>query len=306
MGDIVHAMPAAAALRDGASSVSWLVEPRWKPLLEGTGLADELLMLDRGSAGGLTGSMRALRSRAFDVAVDLQGLLKSAIPAWLSRAERRFGYDTPWLREKAAGLLYTDRVRVSSAHIVDRHLELARAAGAGTAEAVFRLPPGVAEGTLPDGPFVLANPLAGWKAKQWPLERYEELARLLREEMDLALVLNTPPEQAGFLGHFAHVHVSGISGLIHATRRACAAVGVDSGPLHLAAALKVPGVAIYGPTDPARNGPYGGSIAVLRSAGAETSYKRDDEIAGSMREITARQVMEALQDRLARRPQLSR
>ena len=82
----------------------------------------------------------------------------------------------------------------------------------------------------------------------------------------------------------AHVHVSGIPGLIHATRRAKAVVGVDSGPLHLAAALGKPGVAIYGPTDPASHGPYGGSIRVLRSPDAVTSYKRRDEEDASRQE----------------------
>jgi len=295
MGDIVHAMPAAAALRDCSAAVSWLIEPRWKPLLEGTDLAGELLLLDRGSTDRLVESLKILRSRDFEVAVDLQGLLKSAIPAWLSRSTRRFGYDTPCLREKAAALFYTDRIRVRSSHVVDQHLELARAVGAGRGTPAFSLPPGTPEGVLPEGPFVLANPLAGWKAKQWPLERYVELGRLLRQEMDLPLVLNASPESATSLGDFHPVHVSGISGLIDATRRAHAVVGVDSGPLHLAAALNVPGVAIYGPTDPARNGPYGHTISVLRSPRAETSYKRRDEIETCMSDITARQVLEALQ-----------
>ena len=82
----------------------------------------------------------------------------------------------------------------------------------------------------------------------------------------------------------AHSHVSGISGLIHATRRAVAVIGVDSGPLHLAAALGKPGVAIYGPTDPARHGPYGGTITVLRSPAATTTYRRTSEPDASMRE----------------------
>ena len=114
---------------------------------------------------------------------------------------------------------------------------------------------------LPDGKFVLASPLAGWGSKQWPLEFYEELARRL----DLPLVVNGPPEAAATLARIrgAHVHLSGIRGLIHATRRAHAVIGVDSGPMHLAAALAKPGVAIFGPTDPARNGPYGGSLRVV-------------------------------------------
>jgi heptosyltransferase-1 len=88
--------------------------------------------------------------------------------------------------------------------------------------------------------------------------------------------------------------------LIHATRRALAVVGIDSGPLHLAAALAKPGVAIYGPTDPARNGPYGASFTVLRSPRAVTSYRRKSEIDASMREIRPEEVLRALQERLER------
>ena len=87
--------------------------------------------------------------------------------------------------------------------------------------------------------------------------------------------------------------------MIHATRRAAAVVGVDSGPLHLAAALAKPGVAIYGPTDPARNGPYRApALRVLRDSGAVTTYKRSDTIDDSMRRISPDQVFEALREAL--------
>jgi heptosyltransferase I len=91
-----------------------------------------------------------------------------------------------------------------------------------------------------------------------------------------------------------------LSGLIDATRRATAIVGLDSGPMHLAAALGKPGLALFGPTDPARNGPYGGSMAVLRSPGADTSYKRRDEIDPSMRSLSVSQVYESLLFQLER------
>ena len=114
----------------------------------------------------------------------------------------------------------------------------------------------------------------------------------LRRECGLPLVLNAPyPIRV----EGAETHVSGIRGLIHATRRAAAVVGVDSGPMHLAAALGKPGVAIYGPTDPARNGPYGGTFTVLRSPAAVTTYKRTEQPDASMREITPDQVFEALE-----------
>lgn len=90
------------------------------------------------------------------------------------------------------------------------------------------------------------------------------------------------------------MHLSGIAGLIDATRRAQAVIGVDSGPLHLAAALAKPGVAIFGPTDPLRNGPYGGTIRVLRPAGVSTTYKRDSGTHDSMRAISPEEVLEAL------------
>jgi heptosyltransferase I len=92
----------------------------------------------------------------------------------------------------------------------------------------------------------------------------------------------------------ARVHLSGIEGLIHATRRAVAVIGVDSGPLHLAAALNKRGVAIFGPTDPERNGPYGGAMRVLRDPAAHTTYKRGRKISAEMRAITPQQVIEAL------------
>jgi heptosyltransferase-1 len=93
-------------------------------------------------------------------------------------------------------------------------------------------------------------------------------------------------------------HLSSLAGLIHATRRATAVVGLDSGPLHLAAALLKPGVAIFGPTDPARNGPYGKSFVVLRSPRAVTTYKRARGVDVSMRDVSPQQVLAALQERL--------
>ena len=87
--------------------------------------------------------------------------------------------------------------------------------------------------------------------------------------------------------------------MIDATRRAAAVLGVDSGPLHIAAALGKPGVAIFGPTDPARNGPYGGSLRVLRRPDAVTTYRRGSEIDGSMRSVSPGEVFEALSAALA-------
>jgi heptosyltransferase-1 len=304
MGDVIHTLPSAASLKQSfrGSRLTWLIDHKWACLLEGNPFVDQVITLDRSHLSGILETRRRLRQRRYAMAVDFQGLCKSAIAASLTRVDHIYGFHQSQAREPAAALLYSQRVRTGSAHIVDRNLELAAAAGASNIVHSFPIPEGCAEGELPKGGFVLASPLAGWPGKQWPLEYYLALARRLRRELDLSLVLNVPPSTEGVASRApgVFVHVSGIPGLIGATRQAAAVVGIDSGPAHLAAALGKPGVAIYGPTDPARNGPYGDSFTVLRSPRAETSYKRHQEIDPSMREISPDAVLEALKDRLSR------
>ncbi len=215
---------------------------------------------------------------------------------WRGRTRRWASIDRR-LGSGAAALFYSTAVLTKSAHRVDANLELAAAAGASSILRVFPIPEGKPEGTLPEGRFVLASPLAGWESKQWPFEFYEEVAQELKAQLGMPLVVNGPAQAAGLLARVpsAQIHLSGVAGLIDLTRRATAVIGVDSGPLHLAAALAKPGVAIYGPTDPASHGPYGGSIRVLRSAEAVTSYKRRSEIDQSMRAITPATVLDALE-----------
>ncbi|HLX45406.1 MAG TPA: glycosyltransferase family 9 protein [Bryobacteraceae bacterium] len=292
MGDVIHALPAVASLKHSFphSHVSWVVRPRWMPLLEGNPFLDEIIPLER-NMSGISAAWRRLRSDRFNLAVDFQGLVQSGLVTAAARADRVVGFHRSQAWERWASLFYSNEVTTSSAHIVDRNLELVTAAGASSILRTFPLPEGRSEGDLPAGKFVLASPLAGWGAKQWPLEMYADVAKRL----DMPLVLNGSPDSAAALASVrgARVHLSGIAGLIDATRRAHAVIGVDSGPMHLAAALGKPGVAIFGPTDPARNGPYGGSLKVLRSGAAVTTYKRhaNDE---TMRAVAPEAVVEAL------------
>ena len=326
MGDIVHALAGVASLKSGfpGAHLTWVVEPQWADLLEANPFVDRVILLRRRSASGLLASLSELRSERFDLAVDFQGLLKSAVVAAAARPERILGWESGQLRERSAGVFYTNRASSDAAHVVDRNLDLAVAAGARERLRVFPLPAGRPEADLPEGDFVLASPAAGWRAKQWPLENYLALGALLQRECKMPLVLNGPPGgltggsacptlvagDSGKSGAGASAcqpvvsrlaaadgiwpHACGLPGLIHATRRARAVVGVDSGPMHLAAALEKPGVALFGPTDPARNGPDGGSLGVLRWPGATTTYKRLDEIDESMRRITVEEVFESL------------
>ncbi len=298
MGDILHALPAAASLKLSFPNrkLTWVVDQAWTPLLRGNPHIDRLVAFERRDSSTWLPARRELRAWKYAFAVDFQGLIKSAVVARLSGARRIFGFARGEVRERPAALLYSDEISSAQVHRVDRALDLAVAAGANVLTKESTLPPGEREGELPDGPFVLASPLAGWASKQWPIENFEQLGAMLQREAGLPLVLNGAPAAAELLASVqnARPHLSSIAGLIDATRRATAVIGVDSGPLHLAAALRKPGVAIFGPTDPAINGPYGGTLKVLRAADAPTSYKREASIAPSMREITPEQVFRAL------------
>lgn len=300
MGDILHSLPGAASLKHSfpATRITWVVEPKWVPLLEGNGFVDRFVLFHRGEPRSWKRTLGELREERYDLAVDFQGLAKSALIAHLARPERLAGFGPGVVRERAAGLFYSNRVPSSAVHVVDQALDLAAGAGATNLVRAFPLPAGRPEGTLPEGPFALASPLAGWTSKQWPLDYYEQLAKMLRHKLGMPLVLNGAPGAVPPVPGTLE-HESGIAGLIDATRRATLVIGVDSGPLHLAAALNKSGVAVFGPTDPVRNGPYGGEFQVFRMAGVQTTHRRGAEIDASMRAITPEQVFAALEARVS-------
>lgn len=301
MGDVIHALPAVATLKRSFPSahLTWAIDPKWAVLIEGNPYMDEILLFDRHRWTSVREAWRRLRREQYDIAVDFQGLMKSALLVRASGARLRVGFDRRVAREPLASLFYSHRVRTTPGHVVDQNLELARAAGGNQVTREFAIPQGAAEGTLPEERFVLACPLAGWVSKQWPVEYYSVVSQALAVD-GYSLVVNGPPDARETLSRVegAYVHLSGVEGLIDATRRAAGVIGVDSGPLHLAAALCRPGVAIFGPTDPARNGPYGGTITVLRQPGAPVTYKRGRQISASMRAVRPEVVVDALRVRL--------
>lgn len=315
MGDVIHALPAVSALARALpqGKVDWIVEPRWACLLEGNPHVGSVLEfplkawrkrpLSAESWSAARQLIGELRARRYDLVVDLQGLLKSACLARLTGCRRRAGFETAALREPFAAKFYTEQIGVAGAHVVDKNLSAVRRLVGGANGAVeFPLPEGECSAALPVGDFVLATPVAGWGSKQWPSRHYARLARLLQQGLGMPLVLDCAPSDVGYVQEIARaappesvvLHASTIPQLIGATRRARAVLGVDSGPLHLAAALGKPGVAVFGPTDPARNGPYGGTLTVLRATTAATTYRRDADISCAMSSISAEQVYEDL------------
>jgi ADP-heptose:LPS heptosyltransferase len=122
-GDIIHTLPAAATIRENCphSQITWMVESRWLPLLEGNPDVDDLLPFDRASVATIFGSIRQLRARSIDLAIDFQGLIKSAAPSWLSGARMTYGYSQQAARESVAANFYTHTLTPTSRHIVDQH-----------------------------------------------------------------------------------------------------------------------------------------------------------------------------------------
>ncbi len=297
MGDILHALPAVASLRQSfpEARISWMIAPKWKALLNNNPDVDDVALFHRSQFSEITASFRALRLLKPDLALDFQGLLQSALVGRTARPRSFFGWHPSTAKESAASFLYSNWVKPVAAHVVERNIELAVAAGARAVSFRTPIPEGHPDGLLPSTPFVLASPFAGWAGKQWPIQNYEALAQQLKKA-GLEMVVNVSPSQARQLSDSTDliVHTSSLEGLIYATRQCVAVIGVDSGPLHLAAALKKPGVALFGPTDPNRNGPYGGTIKVLRAPGIASTYRRDSEIHPSMRSIKVEEVYQSL------------
>jgi heptosyltransferase-1 len=317
MGDIIHALPAASALRDTfpAARIDWAVEQKWARLLEGNPDITEIISVDRKSAGGIIGTIRKLRAARYDCAIDFQALYKSAILAYASGAPKRIGFQSSYAREGFAANFYTDRLNPSGPHKVDHNLTLAKQAGARVSNPRFPLAirpedeqtvaRELREHNLSD--FFVLNPGGGWRSKCWPPARYGELHRKLAERFGWRGVVTFGPGENDLAGHViaaagnpSPVAISlGLGPLMAALRRAKFIVSADTGPLHLASALCVPVVGLYGPTDPARNGPFSAHDIVVRNPRhSEITYRRGDDFAPSMLSITVDQAFDAVLQRL--------
>ena len=330
MGDVLHAMPAVAALRERHPDwrIGWVVEPRWRTLLQAVPgsaprgpampLVDDVYLaatrdwkkrpVSRATLGDIAFLRRSLRSERFDLCVDMQGSVRSAVIGRMAGAKRFIGPEEP--REGPARWLYGGRVGMGSAHVIEQGCELLGGAiGETLPPAPVALPvdetaEALCETLLRklgiDGePFVVVAPTAGWGAKQWPAERFGVVATELSGQGFRVLVNASSADDAVAA---AVVHESGgqavaVSGelgqLIALTRRSGLVIAGDTGPLHLAAALERPVVALFGPTDPARNGPFGTKARVLRHGTERRDHRRLAEPEAGLLEITVDEVVAA-------------
>ncbi len=313
MGDVIHGMPAIAALRRAKPDleIGWLIEERWaellcsrdserlaprsqfKPLADWVHVANFSVWRRALSSAETWREVRSLFrgicAMKYGLTLDLQGAIRSALAARASGAAIRVGSSQP--RESPATMLYTRAIDVTGTHVVEQALSLASAVAGQPLEYVepaFPLDPGPEAWAddfvvkLDGQPFAILNPGAGWGAKCWPAESFGAVARALMERGLAAVVNHGPGEES--LAEAVRQASGGVAvplqcpfgELIALTRRASLFIGGDTGPMHLAAALRVPVVALFGPTRPERNGPFGTRCVVLRSPESEYNTSHTD------------------------------
>ena len=318
-GDIIHAIPAAAAIRRALpqASIDWLVDVRHRALLDLVPVIDRRIAIDTGRAGSVASVIRDLRRARYDAALDLQGLLKSAVLARLSGATRVIGFNADLLRERAARFFYSDTAGDVAPHVIDKNLSILKAVGVRmpavefpledrgshiVVEARARLGIGAA------ARFAVINPGAAWPNKRWPPVYFAEVARELAKRHNLrSLVLWGPGEES-----IAHAVAAAsddtaamsppatIADLVSLAKAAALMISGDTGPMHVAGACGTPLIGIFGPTDPQRNGPWGeDDLVVSRYGGCACHYQRHCRVSSwCLLDIAPREVMALVDKRL--------
>ena len=323
IGDVVHTLPTLQALTRAGHEVGWIVEPAARPLLEGHPLlAGRVVDASKARAFALASartSLEALRRERYDVALDLQGLWKSAAWARFSGARRVVGFASAFRREPASSLLLSERVPqpAEARHVIDKNLALLRPLGIeALGMRAFPLPAMVVEEQrvaeelrrLGLAEFVVLNPGGGWESKLWPAESFGALARGLRDAGFPSLVTWGPGEEAladrvvaASAGAVLRSFPTTLRECVALCRRARLVVAADTGPLHIACAVGTPVVALFGPTDPERNGPFSPEDRVVRRAPSCAPCYRQKcaRHAGVMAGLSVAEVLAAVCARLA-------
>ncbi|MCC6967309.1 MAG: glycosyltransferase family 9 protein [Nitrospira sp.] len=323
LGDIVHAMPTLAALRERfpQADVTWLVKRQWASLVEVIEGVDQICAVEQGLMGWL-GEVPDLRAARFDLVVDLQGLFRSGAMAWLTGCSRRVGFANA---REGSPYCYTQRVAVpaGSMHAVDRYLLVAEALGAARPKAprfdfIDRAEDRSAVGALlaaaglaAASPWVAMNVSARWETKRWPPQQFAEAADRLAVAQGIPIVfMGGPAERPETRAVMARMRTKAIDltgqtpvGLLPSLlRHAAVLVTNDSGPMHIAAAVGTPVVALFGPTDPVKTGPYGrGHVVLSNPVECRPCFRRECSRAVRLEcltGVTSEQVVRAVQQQL--------
>jgi lipopolysaccharide heptosyltransferase I len=323
LGDIIHGIPVAAALRNRypQAHIDWMVDARYLDLLDLVQCLDRRIPVDpRDAARGsqrsrLFATIRDLRQTGYDACIDLQGLVKSAILARAAGAARTIGLPRRHLREPLARLFYTDAPDPGSAtHVIDKGLALLAPLGVEDRRVHFpisipRTPAveSVIARFAPAG-YIVVNPGAAWPNKRWPAERFGAVAAAIHRDVGLrSVVLWGPGEQplaasvaAASAGAAEMAPPTTIPDVIGIARHGRLMISGDTGPLHIAGAVATPIVALFGPTLPGRNGPWSPhDITLSRVSQCSCLYERRcRKSVPCIDDIATEQVVEAVHRRL--------
>jgi heptosyltransferase-1 len=296
LGDVIHAIPTAAALRTRfpEARIDWLVDPRYVPLLEIVRGIDSRIPINTRRVGQTVSIIRDLRRVEYTAVLDLQGLLKSALLARAVKAERTIGFDREHLRERMAAPFYSHRVvPAAGAHVIFKSLALLEPLGGRDMQASFPLEiphsaaADEARSRVGGEPYALINPGAAWPNKRWPPDRFGALAEQVIGASAAAAVL---------------APATAITDLFAIAQHARVLISGDTGPLHIGGAVGTPLVALFGPTHAERNGPWSTEdVVVSRTSGCVCLYRRRCRRgAPCINEIELPDVIDAVERRLSR------
>ncbi len=317
IGDVVNTLPFANRLRAGypKARISWVIAPLSHALLEGHPCVDEFLVFDARQPSTWPGFVRELRARRFELAIDLQRLIKSGMITRASGARTRLGFDRARCKERSH--LFTN-LRIppnpDPGVTLAQYLEFADFLQLPAQAPTWNLPFTAFAGARAGEQRVVLNVGASWTSKLWANERWAELARRLTEELGLAVHLSggkEDRESAEAIARLAGVRVVSHAGefTLRETAGLLAAaelvISGDTGPLHMAVALGRPVVALFGAADPRRTAPFGQPDAVVRHpVECSPCRKRVCPVPGHpcMRDLTAETVFARARSLLGARP----
>lgn len=326
IGDVVHTLPAFAALRGAGQELGWIVEPPALDLLVGQEGLSQVVEVPRAATAGpraILETRRVLRAARYETALDFQGLWKSALWARMSGARDSVGFDADGRKEPGSRALLRRTIAAppQAVHVIDKNLALLRAVGLeAVGSRAFPLPltPRLIDGVtarltglgVTPKTFAILNPGGGWLSKIWPAERFGELAQRLGGE-GLRSVVTFGPGDEGLADRVVSTSRGAARRAFATTLLEFAAlagaarvvVAADTGPLHIACSVKAPVVALFGPTDPARNGPFDSADVVVSATrrGCFPCYRRECAThAGVMATIGVDAVVAAVHERLGR------
>lgn len=329
IGDVIHTLPSLAALRKlyPEAHITWVVEEAAAGLLKNHPLLDAVLISRRKSwikslrkgefsrpLRELRTFFRELRQRPYDLVIDFHGLLKSAVIVFLSGSKRKLGYDS---LQELSGLFYNEKIPEDmNKHAVDRYLDFPRYLGTNIEKAQFILPSDnatqakvqslLAKYHLENKKFIAVNPVAYWETKLWDDEKFAGLADLIKTRLNMEVVF-TGSEKEAIERITARmqdkaVNLAGettLPELAYLYKEALMLITTDSGPMHLAAAVGTPVVALFGPTDPQRTGPYGEGHTIIRTdLPCSPCLLKKCPTRKCMQDILPEQVMAAIEQKL--------